>query len=95
MRALCLTATGGPEHLTLLDLPSPPLGAPDAVRIGVRAAGLNRLDLWVATGLPTAPRTGFPHIVGTDAAVASSFSAPIVEVGLTEPPVTKDEPSQR
>jgi len=24
----------------------------------------------------------------------SSASAPIVEVGLTEPPVTKDEPSQ-
>lgn len=86
MRALCLTATGGLEHLTVLDLPSPPLGAPDAVRIGVRTAGLNRLDLWVANGLPTAPRTGFPHIVGTDAAGV------VLEVG---PAVTHVRPGDR
>ena len=86
MRALCLTATGGLEHLTVLDLPSPPLGAPDAVRIGVRAVGLNRLDLWVANGLPTAPRTGFPHVVGPDAAGV------VLEVG---PAVTHVRPGDR
>ncbi len=68
MRALCLTAPGGPEHLALLDLPAPPLGAPDEVRIGVRSIALNRLDLWVAGGLPGAASTGFPRVVGTDAA---------------------------
>jgi NADPH:quinone reductase-like Zn-dependent oxidoreductase len=68
MRALSLTATGGPEHLAVLDLPAPRLQAPDEVRIGVRAIALNRLDLWVANGLPAAPIKAFPHIVGADAA---------------------------
>ncbi len=68
MRALCLTATGGPEHLTVLDVAAPALEAPDAVRIGVRAIALNRLDIWVAAGLPAAPIHHFPHIVGADAA---------------------------
>jgi NADPH:quinone reductase-like Zn-dependent oxidoreductase len=68
MRALCLTATGGPDNLSVLDLAAPPLEAPDAVRIGVRAIALNRLDIWVAAGLPAAPIHHFPHIVGADAA---------------------------
>ncbi len=68
MRALCLTATGGPEHLALLDIPSPPLTRPDEVRIGVRAVALNHLDLWVADGLPAVPIPAFPHVVACDAA---------------------------
>ncbi len=68
MRALCLTATGGPQHLRLLDLPSPQLSAPDAVRVGIRATALNHLDLWVADGLPAVPIPSFPHIVGADGA---------------------------
>lgn len=68
MRALCLTATGGPDHLALLDLPAPPPPGPDEVRIGVRAVALNHLDLWVAEGLPAVPVPTFPHIVGCDAA---------------------------
>src|SRR5690606_36203812 len=68
MRALCLTATGGPQHLAVLDVPPP--GAPSArqVRIGVRAVALNHLDLWVAAGLREVPIPSFPHVVGADAA---------------------------
>jgi NADPH:quinone reductase-like Zn-dependent oxidoreductase len=68
MRALCLTATGGPDHLSVLDVAAPPAPASDGVRIGVRAIALNRLDIWVAAGLPAAPIHAFPHIVGADAA---------------------------
>ncbi len=68
MRALCLTAIGGFEKLALLDLPAPPLQHPGAVRIGIRAIALNRLDLGVAGGLPGIPVPAFPHIVGCDGA---------------------------
>lgn len=68
MRALCLTAPGGPEHLELLDRPAPLATAPDEVRLRVHAAALNRLDHWVATGAPDVPLPSTPHIVGTDAA---------------------------
>jgi NADPH:quinone reductase-like Zn-dependent oxidoreductase len=68
MRALCLTAAGGPDHLAVVDVPQPVLRAPTEVRIGVRAAALNHLDLWVANGAPGVPAPALPHIVGTDAA---------------------------
>ncbi|MBM4187988.1 MAG: zinc-binding dehydrogenase [Gemmatimonadetes bacterium] len=67
MRALTLTAHGGLDRLAVQDLPRPEISAPDQVRIAVRAAALNHLDLFVLGGLPgvTLP---FPHVVGTDAA---------------------------
>lgn len=68
MRALCLTATGGPENLALLELPAPALRRPDDVRVGIRAVALNRLDLLVAEGLPGVPIPEFPHVVGCDGA---------------------------
>ncbi len=77
MRALCLTATGGPDHLALLDIPSPGPLAPDEVRIGVRAVALNHLDIWVADGLPAVPIPTFPHVIGSDAA------GEILEIGST------------
>lgn len=68
MRALCLTAAGGPDHLAVMDVAPPVLRAPTDVRIGVRAAALNHLDLWVADGAPGVAVPAFPHVVGTDAA---------------------------
>lgn len=68
MRALCLTAIGSLDHFEVLDLPRPPLAGPDQVRVGVQAAALNHLDLWVARGAPGVPRPPLPHVVGTDAA---------------------------
>jgi NADPH:quinone reductase-like Zn-dependent oxidoreductase len=68
MRALCLTAPGGLDHLAVLEVAPPLLRTPMDVRIGVRAAALNHLDLWVADGAPGVPVPTYPHIVGTDAA---------------------------
>lgn len=49
MKAVALTEFGGPEVLTLLDLPDPPAG-PGEVRVRVRAAGVLPFDLGVRTG---------------------------------------------
>ena len=67
MRALALTALGGPEQLALVDLPAPELRSPGEVLVRVRAAALNRLDLWMTAGLPNV-RPTFPFIVGSDGA---------------------------
>jgi NADPH:quinone reductase-like Zn-dependent oxidoreductase len=67
VKALALDAVGGLEHLALRDLPRPELEAPSDVLVRVRAAGLNRLDLFVADGLPGVSYR-FPHIVGSDGA---------------------------
>jgi NADPH:quinone reductase-like Zn-dependent oxidoreductase len=67
MRALALGAAGGIEHLAVRDLPDPTVQQPDDVRIRVRAAALNHLDIWVVRGLP-GTELRLPHIVGSDAA---------------------------
>ena len=67
MRALALGAVGGLEHLAVRDLPRPELEAPNDVLVRVHSAALNRLDLFVAEGLPGAALT-FPHVVGSDGA---------------------------
>ena len=67
MRALVLEQVGGLEHLSLAEVPAPQIRAPHDVRIRVHAAALNRLDLFVAHGLPGVAYT-FPHVVGSDGA---------------------------
>jgi NADPH:quinone reductase-like Zn-dependent oxidoreductase len=53
MRALTFAAHGGPDQLRVVsDAATPGLDAPDAVRVRIIAAALNRLDLWVLAGIP-------------------------------------------
>lgn len=53
MRALTISAHGGLEQLEVRDdVPTPELRAPNDVRIRVRAAALNHLDLFVLSGMP-------------------------------------------
>lgn len=67
MRACVLTATGGLDKLHIADVPDAPQPGPGEVRVALRAAALNHLDLFVAEGLPgTADR--LPWIVGADGA---------------------------
>ena len=68
MRALSLTATGASPRLAVIDVAPPVLRRPDEVRIGIRAAALNHLDLWVANAAPGLKVPPLPHIVGTDGA---------------------------
>lgn len=67
MRALGLTALGGLEHLALVTVPKPEVVGPHDVRVRIRAAALNHIDLFVAGGLPNA-KYEFPHITGSDGA---------------------------
>ena len=53
MRALTIDAHGELDQLRFRDdIPMPELRAPDDVRVRVRAAALNHLDLWVVQGVP-------------------------------------------
>jgi NADPH:quinone reductase-like Zn-dependent oxidoreductase len=67
MKALTLAATGGIEHLRVQELPQPSIESPTDVIVRVQAAALNRLDLFVASGLPGSSLS-FPHVVGSDGA---------------------------
>lgn len=82
MRALTLTALGGIEHLALGAVPDPEISAPDEVRVRIRTAALNRLDLFVARGLPKFSLP-LPHIVGSDGAgVVESIGPAVVGLGV-------------
>ena len=53
MRALTIDAHGELDELKYReDLPVPEIAAPDDVRVRVRAAAVNHLDLWVVRGVP-------------------------------------------
>jgi NADPH:quinone reductase-like Zn-dependent oxidoreductase len=67
MKALTLMAVGGPEHLRVRELPEPAIQSPDEVLVRIQAAALNRLDLFVADGLPGV-NYSFPHVMGSDGA---------------------------
>src|SRR5438034_10358595 len=67
MRACVLTATGGIDKLQIIDVPDAPKPQGGQVRIAIKAAALNHLDLFVAGGLPGGPER-FPHVVGADGA---------------------------
>ena len=67
MRALVINAHGGLERLEYRnDVPEPELRQPTDVRVRVRAAALNHLDLFVFAGLPGVTITP-PWILGADA----------------------------
>jgi NADPH:quinone reductase-like Zn-dependent oxidoreductase len=64
VKAIRIHEDGGPEVLRYEDAPDPEPG-PGEVLIELRAASLNRLDLWVRRGLPSVPK---PRILGADGA---------------------------
>jgi len=67
MRAVILEQHGGVENLRYVeDFPAPQPNAGE-VRVRVRAAALNRLDLWVRDGWEGI-KLPLPHILGADAA---------------------------
>jgi len=65
MKAVVMEARGGPEVLKVAEVPTPEPG-PREVRIRVKAAALNHLDIWVRKGVAS-PKLPLPHILGADA----------------------------
>ena len=80
MRALTIDAHGGLEQLRFRDdLPLPDLAADSDVRVRIRAAALNHIDLWTVRGVPGV-RIVAPWILGADGmgtvdAVAASVTS--------------------
>lgn len=64
MRAIQVTAVGGPEVLVAREVVEPPCG-PGQVRVRVAAAGVNFIDVYHRTGLYTQP---LPFVPGVEAA---------------------------
>ncbi len=80
MRACVLTATGGIQHLHITDVPDAPAPKAGEVRVAIRAAALNHLDLFVLDGLPGGAKQ-LPHIVGADGAgVVDAIGSDVVNV---------------
>lgn len=65
--AVVATAFGGPEVLSVIDRPTPELGAGE-VRVAVRAAGMNPIDWKLFGGAMGADETTLPRPVGMEAA---------------------------
>lgn len=66
MKAIAIHSHGGPEVVKFEELPDPEPG-PGQVRISVKAAALNHLDIFVRNGWQGL-RLSFPHILGSDIA---------------------------
>ncbi len=76
MNAALFHEHGGPEVVRIGKMPDPDPG-PGEVRIAVRAAAMNHLDLWVRRGLPI--DIGLPHVGGSDIAGVVDAAGPGVE----------------
>jgi NADPH:quinone reductase-like Zn-dependent oxidoreductase len=76
MRAAVFSEFGGPDVVRMeeMDVPEP---GPGEVRVAVRAAAMNHLDLWVRRGLPF--EIIMPHIGGSDLAGTVDALGPGVE----------------
>ncbi len=83
VRALTISAHGGLEQLQLRDdVPAPSLQSATDVRVRMKAAALNRLDLWMLGGLKHITITP-PWIVGSDGAgVVESVGEEVTSVGV-------------
>jgi len=66
MKAIVFHEHGGPEVLSLEDMPDPKPG-PGQVVVKVHASCLNHLDKWVRGGVH-GPKLPMPHILGNDIA---------------------------
>ena len=75
MKAAVFHSSGGPDVLRVEDVPTPEPG-PGDVRVAVRAAALNHLDIHVRRGLPI--DLTLPHIGGSDVAGVIDVAGPDV-----------------
>jgi NADPH2:quinone reductase len=82
MKAIQVTQTGGPEVLTLADLPAPTPKANEAL-VEIKASGINFIDVYLRAGRYPSP---LPFIAGQEAAGA------VTEVGAE---VTTLKPGDR
>ncbi len=80
MRACVIRSTGDLDQISLANVADPDPPGPGEVRVAIRAAALNHLDLFVVKGLPGIDYR-FPHILGADGAgVVDALGAGVANV---------------
>ncbi len=96
MRALTISAHGGLEQVQFRDdLPEPALIRPTDVRLRMRAAALNHLDLFLLQGLPGVTITP-PWVLGTDGTgIVESIGADVTHVAVGDTVVVNSGVSDR
>lgn len=96
MRALTISAHGGLDEVQFRDdLPEPPLVRPTDVRLRMRAAALNHLDLFLLEGLPGVTISP-PWILGTDGTgVVESIGSEVTNVAVGDTVVVNPGVSDR
>lgn len=78
MKAAIIEKVGGPEVFVYKDVAEPVPGPGDSV-IRVEAAGVNRIDVWIRTGLYKVP---LPAVIGCDiAGIVERTNDPMFSVG--------------
>jgi NADPH:quinone reductase-like Zn-dependent oxidoreductase len=83
MKAVAISAHGGPEVLEVTELPDPVIDD-NEVLIRVRACSLNYLDVWIRRGLPGL-EFSTPHVLGAD------ISGVVTQVGRLVKNVKPDQ----
>jgi len=78
MRAMQYAKTGGPEVVQLVEI-APPKPAAGEVLLQVRAAAMNRMDLFLRGGATSMPGWKLPHVGGFD------IAGVVTEVGAGVP----------
>jgi hypothetical protein len=84
MKALILQQLGGPEQLRIDEIVTPEPG-PGQVRVRLRAAALNRRDVWITLG--QYPGIRLPCILGSDGAGTIDALGPDTPAELLDRPV--------
>ena len=85
MRAAVITAHGGPEVIGYADDLPVPVPGYGQVQVQMKAAALNRLDLFVRQGWPGL-NLSFPHIMGSDGAgVISALGEGVTQFQVGDP----------
>src|SRR5260370_4866771 len=84
MKAVAISAHGGPEVLEVTELPDPVIDD-NEVLIRVKACSLNYLDVWIRRGLPGL-RFSTPHVLGAD------IAGVVAEVGRLLKNIKPDHP---
>jgi NADPH:quinone reductase-like Zn-dependent oxidoreductase len=94
VQALTISAHGGLDRIEVRDIPTPTLQSPGDVRVRIRAAALNHLDLFVVGGLPGvnikapwvlgADGTGIIDAVGKDVTNVSVGDRVVINPGISD-----------
>jgi len=86
MKAVQFHQTGSPDVLQYEDVPDPQ-PAPGEALVAVKAAALNRLDIFLRSGASTMPGFKLPHIGGFDIAGQVAAVGPETDESLIGTPV--------